>query len=67
MVKVKLLNCGRYPELDFMRFPVIVKGDSFRDSKSLIRVHLSQFGLNCKNERNYYVFTIGDECEVIDE
>lgn len=25
MVIVKLLNCGRYPELDFMRFPVIVK------------------------------------------
>ena len=67
MVKVRILNCGRYPELDFIQFPIIVEGNIWLNNKKCVIVHLSQFGLNCKNERNYYVFTIGDHCEVISE
>lgn len=67
MLRVRLLNCGRYPELDFMRFPTVVEGNIWLKNKKCVIVHRSQFGLNYKNERNYYVFTIGNHCEVIDE
>ncbi|MGM0938552.1 MAG: hypothetical protein ACQEWL_18885 [Pseudomonadota bacterium] len=65
--KLMLLNDGGHSELKDIKFPLEVDGEL--DSKFLAVVDKSEFYFDddeLNNSRDYFIFVIGRECELID-
>lgn len=69
MVIVKLLkHSDKHPDLEFVHFPIVTKGIIFDKKGTTVSIKPSVFGLDVRtNADKYYLFKIGDECEVINE